>query len=511
MRRLLLPCLIALSIALLVGCPPEPDDDDSAPPIDDDDVTLDDDDSSGDDDDVTPPPEWAQPDEAFATFVGGGSELGAVLAGGFDVDDDGAPELAFGCPDTEGEGKGGIERGTVYLFFGTTVAAPGDFDMTDADVVIHGENDYDEFGTALAALGDIDGDGRNDLAIASGTRANTWIFFGSTLAAGGVFGASQADVIVGEQVAECVRWVGDLDGDGLSELLIANTLNSSAGNVAGRAFVMAGATLGAGGGVTVNDAWVNMPGNMAGFATGCESGGAGDVDGDGLDDLLVSTQGAGPGGANSGRVDLFLGSTLVGIVGGGDVPLGSHDLLFPGEAPDDRLGTDVRALGDLDGDGRSDLLLSARQNDTSATDAGKTYLVRAAAMPTEGSYVLSGAPAFLGEAGSDRSGSSIAALGDVDGDGLPDLAIGAPRNDAGGDDAGAVYVILGATAMGATAFPLSSANAVLRGVEVEGRFGDRLVAAGDVDGDGLGDLLVGAPRALDEAGKVYLFASPYGD
>ena len=509
------PLLLAL---LLSGCPTGDDDDSGAAPDDDDSSVVQDDDDSGgdDDDDATTTTLWGTPDEAFATFVGGGDALGAVIEAGFDVDGDGIPELAFGTaegvPSVKEEGT---NRGAVFLFFGSTVAGGGDFDMADADVVIHGENDNDELGSALAGRGDVDGDGLDDLAIASGTRHNTWIFLGPTLSAGGAFTPSDADIVVTEQVAECVRWVGDMDGDGLHELAISNTLNSTAGNVAGRTFVMAGAHIGPGGQTfTVSESWVDFPGSGAGNASGCETGRAGDVDGDGLGDLLVGTQGAGPSGANSGMVSLFLGASLPEE--GGTIELWSRDMRFAGEASDDRLGTDVQALGDLDGDGLADFLLSARNSDDSWTDAGKTYLIKATSIPYgEETYAVAGAPAFLGEAEHDKSGTSVAALGDVDGDGLPDLAIGAPRNDTGGEDAGAVYVVLGSSAVTATAFPLASANGLIRGVEEGARFGEKLVSVGDVDGDGRGDLLVGAPRAGagtpgDEGpGKVYLLLSPY--
>ncbi len=515
MNTRLLP-LFCLAL-LLGGCPSTSDDDDSTGPADDDDSAVqDDDDSGGDDDDTAGPPEWGSPDEAFATFVGGGDALGAVMDAGFDVDGDGLPELVFGTPEgIPSAEEEGTDRGAVFLFFGSTVAAGGAFDMADADLVIHGEADNDEIGIALAGRGDVDGDGLDDLAISSGTRPDTWIFRGSTLSAGGALSQSDADIVVTEQVAECVRWVGDMDGDGMDELAISNTLNSSAGNVAGRTFVMAGAHISPGGQTfTVSESWVDFPGAMAGNASGCETGTAGDVDGDGLDDLLVGTQGAGPGGANSGMVSLFLASSLP--VDGGTVQLNVRDIRFAGEWADDRLGTDVQALGDLDGDGLADFLLSARNNDDAWTDAGKTYLIEALTIPWgEPTYAVAGAPAILGQAEYDKARTAVATLGDVDRHRLPHLAIGAPLSDSGGEEAGSVYVVLGTSAAAATAFPLASANGIVRGAEQGARFGEELVGAGDVDGDGRADLLVGAPRSgadppgSEGPGRAWLLLSPY--
>lgn len=497
---------------LTAGCPA--DDDDSTTPPDDDSASGDDDSAAGDDD-ATERPQWAAPDEAHAIFVGGGSSLGEVIEGGFDVDGDGVPEVAFGTPSGEPGGKdGGVDRGAVYLFFGLSLSAAGEYDVTQADVVIRGDFDGDQVGSALAGRGDVDGDGLDDIAIASAARPTTWIFFGSTLEAGGALLASQADVVIGEQVAECLRWTGDIDGDDLPELAISNTLNSTFGNVAGRTFVLPGSMLSQGGhDLTVADSWVDFPGGGPGEASGCETGGAGDIDGDGLADLLVGTQGAAPGGANSGMVSLFLGASLLAT--GGSIQLYERDVRFAGVAPDDRLGTDVHALGDIDGDLLGDFLLSARQNDASSPNAGSTYLVRAASLALGQDFDLAGTAAFLGEADGDLSGTSTAALGDVDGDGLPDAAIGAPRSDATAEDSGSIYVVLGSTAAIATAFPLGSADALIRGPDAGARFGQEVVPAGDIDGDGRADILAGAPRwgatgpGGPGPGKAYLLLSPY--
>jgi len=514
-QKLLL--FIALSgICVLSACSsePQPDDDDSS---------SDDDDSAGDDDDSgdTIVPTWpAGPGESYVSFRGGGLELGAVMDAGFDLDGDGVPDLAMGTPMDAEELDGETNRGRVYIFFGTTVAAPGDFDVElDADVVISGAEDEVRLGQVLAGHGDLDGDGLDDLIVGSATQMDSWVFFGSTLALGGQFTTDDADRVLAAQVPECIHYVGDVDGDDRDDILLANTLNSMSGNVSGRSFLISGMSLAeATEPLSVFQGYAAFPGDGPAQASGCASGPAGDVDGDGLMDIMIGTQGNSEGGGpNAGRVSFFTGASLLAS-GGGVTPLDTADWRFLGEAGDDRLGTDTSAIGDLDGDLRTDFVFSARNNDESGDDAGKTYLFLAETLQAQNAKpsIFEADLHLLGEAAFDKSGSAVSGLGDVDGDGLPDFAIGAPRNDRTGKDAGSVYIVESTGIVpGGGSLVLSGVRGVISGEEPNARFGAHLTGAGDVDGDGFSDLLVGAPRASavegadDRAGAAWLFVSPY--
>ena len=349
---------------------------------------------------------------------------------------------------------------------------------------------------------------------------DTWIFFGSTLSVGGEFLVSQADRVLAAQVPECIHYVGDLDGDERDDILLANTLNSMSGNVAGRTFLISGMSLAeATEPLSVFDGFAAFPGQGPAQASGCASGPAGDVDGDGLADIMIGTQGNGEGGGpNAGKISFFTAESLLASEGG-VVLLTSADWTFRGEAADDRLGTDVAVVGDYDGDLRTDFVFSARNNDQAGPDSGRTYLYLAETLQPENPdpSIFEADLTLEGEMEFDKSGTSLAGLGDVDGDGLPDFAVGAPRNDRGGKDAGTAYVIesSGIATAGGT-LGLGSSGGIIAGSQANSRFGNNMAAAGDVDGDGLGDLLVGAPRQSDaigeddQGGAAWLFLSPHG-
>ena len=117
------------------------------------------------------------------------------------------------------------------------------------------------------------------------------------------------------------------------------------------------------------------------------------------------------------------------------------DAMLIGENDTDEAGASVSGAGDVDGDGFDDLLVSASNEDSGGPGAGAAYLVLG---PITGDLDLSEADAkLLGEIDNDNAGYAVSGAGDVDGDGLDDLLIGTPENDAGGTQAGAAYLWLG--------------------------------------------------------------------
>ena len=291
---------------------------------------------------------------------------------------------------------------------------------------------------------------------------------------------------------------GDVDGDGLSDLLIgAAYADEPSTENAGKVYLVFAASLGGSTEIDLADAdYIFVAENnndLAGYGVGS----AGDVDGDGLADILI-------GAPNIGTTYLVLSASL-GTES--TVSLANADYQFLAENAGDSLGTNAAGIGDIDGDGLSDILMGATGNDDNGTNAGKTYLVLASSLSSDSSIDLSTADyAFLGENTNDNAGY-VAGAGDVDGDGIPDILIGAPGNDDGGSAAGKTYLIFGSSLGASSTINLSTADYSFVGENSSDQSGDSIDSAGDVDGDGLDDILIGAHHNDDggiSAGKAYV-------
>jgi hypothetical protein len=278
-----------------------------------------------------------------------------------------------------------------------------------------------------------------------------------------------------------------MDGDGLPDILVGapSAWVETTEAYAGAVFVMSGTRRGTQG-LGAADArahaaeWGDGLGRVAGL---------GDVDGDGLDDVVFGATGNDDHGYNAGMSYVWFGP-LAGRLDphDADARLAGSEL--------DNSATSVACAGDVDGDGLPDILVGAEYNDENGTGAGVAYLVHGG---VTGSLWLGHADAKLfGEVEYDSAGVSVAGAGDVDADGHDDLLVGSPNNDDGGTNAGAAYLVRGPVA---GSFDLQEADLELVGQPGENvgyYFG--VAGAGDLDADGLADILVGAP-GNDENGR----------
>ena len=458
-----------------------------------------------DDDDSVETPERAWFPDADADGYGDATATGVlrcddpgggVVPDGADCDDaDRAiyPDAPEACDGRDNDCDGDLDP-----------CPDGPRSLSGADGRIDGLSAGDHVGTSLAVLGDVNGDGRDDFVVggpehdAAGADAGAaWIFYGPGTTVGDV---SDADAwLTGEAPGDRAGYRvagGDADGDGVGDLLVSAWKADSAGLDAGTAYLLLGPLSGALSlGLADGVAWGQAAGDRVG-----ESVALTDLDGDGNDDLVLGSTYQDGFASNAGAVYILQGPLTRARA------LASPDGRLLGAAVDDFAGSAVHGIGDVDGDGISDLVVGAMHHDGAATDAGAAYIVRG---PVTGTRSLADAHGrLLGERAFDYAGVAAVGPGDVDGDGYADLLVGAAGRDAGGRNEGAAYVVHGPASGDRS---LALADATLIGEQPLDQAGQRLGVAGDVDGDGHADLLVSSFRqgaAGRYSGAAWLLAGP---
>ncbi len=468
-------------------------------------------------------------------------ESGSSVSSAGDVNGDGFADVIVGAWLADSNGD---KSGSSYVVFGKASGFDAQMDLSSLDgnngFRMDGEIDDDNLGHSVSSAGDVNGDGFDDVIVGAFTAdpngdssGSSYVVFGKASGFDAQMDLSNLDGSNGFRLdgehannlsGHTVSSAGDVNGDGFADVIVGALFANSNGSWTGSSYVVFGKASGFDAQMDLSSLGgqngFRLDGENEGDRSGNSVSSAGDVNGDGFADMIVGAFQADPNGGISGSSYVVFGKASAFDA---QIDLssldGSNGFRLDGEKVRSFSGLSVSGAGDVNGDGFGDVIIGApgiAANDFS----GYSYVVFGRATGFDAHVDLSsldGSNGFRlrGENGRDASGESVSGAGDVNGDGFDDVIVGAHGVDSNGASSGSSYVVFGKATGFDAHMDLSSLDG-RTGLRLDGEnafdySGGSVSGAGDVNGDGLDDLLVGAvfvnSNGLDSGSSYIIFGS----
>ncbi|HRI47279.1 MAG TPA: FG-GAP-like repeat-containing protein [Ignavibacteriaceae bacterium] len=383
------------------------------------------------------------------------NNFGWSVSGAGDVNNDGFDDVIVGAH------RFNSSTGKAYIYFG------GNSMDNLTDVTLTGKEIYNMFGRSVSGVGDVNNDGFDDVIVGAigydSSRGGAFIYYG------GRSMDSLVDIAYSIEVPSyhfgfSVSGAGDLNSDGFDDVIVGD-------------YVYCRTLIYYGGNNMNNTTDVTLRGEGTSNNFGYSVSEAGDVNNDGFDDLIVGAYGY---NFYSGRAYIYYGGSSMD---------NKADITFTGEYKFNTFGTSVSGAGDVNNDGFDDVIVGATEDNNSST--GKAYIFFGGNNMDNSADVT-----MIGEGVSDYFGCSVSGLGDVNKDGFDDVIVGAYGYNF---NTGRAYIYYGGSSMNNTA------DFTLNGENKYNYYGISVSGAGDLNNDGYNDVIVGAEGYNSYTGKTYIY------
>ena len=434
-------------------------------------------------------PNWKQTDSVVYSY------FGSQVATAGDINGDGISDVIIGAFNYSVPNPQEQYEGAAFVYNGS----PDGLSSTAANWSAEMNQAGAGFGRSVSTAGDINGDGYSDVIVGAYTFDNgqinegrAFVYQGTanglSLSANWTAEINQAGAGFGISVSTA----GDVNGDGYSDVIVGSATFSDGQSNEGGAFIYYGSSSGLS--LSANHI---LEVNQADAWFGNSVSTAGDVNGDGFSDVIVGAQQFDNGDSNEGKVFVYFGSSIG--------PTSSFNWTAEGNQIDAKFGTCVSSAGDVNGDGFSDVIVGASGFDNGQLNEGGTFLYFGSALGLSSNYDWT----FESNQLNGQLGMGVSTAGDINGDGYSDVIVGAYSYSNGQSGEGSAFLFQGSAA-GLSSTPSWTGESNQAGAN----YGFSVSTAGDVNGDGYSDVIVGAyaySNGQSNEGRAYVYhGSPNG-